>query len=158
MECKEYFEKVMQDYNLNRKGRSLGKYCKDEAVDYDWLIQFKKNYPFRRNSRIHRKMLSLALSKSCDNARERCFRHIAMGRCNWLQTGSHFSAQNLAFMFGLLESCKLNKVNFGEYIEDILTRILCGEEVDASFLPCDYVRHFEDGTDAEVTKTSQAVA
>lgn len=89
---------------------------------------------------------------------ERCFRHIAMGRRNWLQTGSHFSAQNLAFMFGLLESCKLNKVNFGEYIEDILTRILCGEEVDASFLPCDYVRHFEDGTDAEVTKTSQAVA
>ena len=41
---------------------------------------------------------------------------------------------------------------------NILTRILCGEEVDASFLPCDYVRHFEDGTDAEVTKTSQAVA
>lgn len=34
---------------------------------------------------------------------ERCFRHIAMGRRNWLQTGSHFSAQNLAFMFGLLE-------------------------------------------------------
>ncbi|WP_153118517.1 hypothetical protein [Segatella copri] len=52
----------------------------------------------------------------------------------------------------------MNKVNFGEYIEDILTRILCGEEVDASFLLCDYVRHFEDGTDAEVTKTSQAVA
>lgn len=78
-----------------------------------------------------------------------------MGRRNWLQTGSHFSAQNLAFMFGLLESCKLNKVNFGEYIEDILTRILCGEEVDASFLPCDYVRHFEDGTDAEVTKASK---
>lgn len=89
---------------------------------------------------------------------ERCFRHIAMGRRNWLQTGSHFSAQNLAFMFGVLEICKLNKVNFGEYIEDILTRILCGEEVDTSFLPCDYVRHFEDGTDAEVTKTSQAVA
>ena len=113
---------------------------------------------YRRNSRNHRKMLSRALSKSCDNAIERCFRHIAMGRRNWLQTGSHFSAQNLAFMFGLLESCKLNNVNFGEYIEDILTRILCGEEVDASFLPCDYVRHFEDGTDAEVTKTSQAVA
>ena len=27
-----------------------------------------------------------------------------------------------------------------------------------TFLPCDYVLHFEDGTDAEVTKTSQAVA
>lgn len=41
MESKEYFEKVMQDYNQNRKGRSLRKYCKDEAVDYDWLIQYK---------------------------------------------------------------------------------------------------------------------
>lgn len=103
-------------------------------------------------------MLSYKLSQLLDKVIERCFRHIAMGRRNWLQTGSHFSALNLAFMFGVLESCKLNKVNFGEYIVDILTRILCGEEVDASFLPCDYVRHFEDGTDAEVMKTSQAVA
>lgn len=39
---------------------------------------------------------------------------------------------NLAFMFRLLESCK---VNFGKYIVDI-----------------------EDGTDVELTKTSQAVA
>ena len=47
MESKEYFEKVMQDYNQNRKGRSLRKYCKDEAVDYDRLIQYKKNYPLQ---------------------------------------------------------------------------------------------------------------
>lgn len=93
-----------------------------------------------------------------DHYIERCFSHIAKGRRNWLLTGCHFSAQNLPFMFGLLESCELNKVNFGEYIEDILTRILCGEEVNASFLPCDYVRHFEDGMDAEVAKTPQAVA
>ena len=45
MESKEYFELVILDYNQNRKGRSLRKYCKDEAVDYDWLIQYKKNYP-----------------------------------------------------------------------------------------------------------------
>ena len=45
METKEYFEKVMQDYNQNRKGRTLRKYCKDEAVDYDWLIKYKKSYP-----------------------------------------------------------------------------------------------------------------
>ena len=47
---------------------------------------------------------------------------------------------------------------FKIHIKWILTRIFCGEEVDALFLPCDYVRHFEDGMDAEVTKTSQAVA
>ena len=44
MESKEYFEKVMRDHNQNRKGRSLRKYCKDEAVDHAWLIQYKKNY------------------------------------------------------------------------------------------------------------------
>ena len=47
MESKEYFEKVMQDYNQNRKGRSLRKYCKDEAIDYDWVIKYKKTYPVR---------------------------------------------------------------------------------------------------------------
>ena len=41
MESKEYFEKVMQDYNQHRNGRSLRKYCKDEAIDYDWVIKFK---------------------------------------------------------------------------------------------------------------------
>ena len=44
METREYFEKVMQDYNQNRNGRSLRKYCKDEAVDYNWLMDYKKTY------------------------------------------------------------------------------------------------------------------
>ena len=39
----------------------------------------------------------------------------------WLfTTVSHFAAENIAFMYSLLESCKLNNVNFGEYVEDIL--------------------------------------
>lgn len=45
METKEYFEKVMQNYNQHGKGRSLRKYCKDEAIDYNWLIAYKKTYP-----------------------------------------------------------------------------------------------------------------
>lgn len=47
MESKEYFEKVMQDYNQNCNGRSLRKYCKDEAIDYNWVIEYKKNYPLQ---------------------------------------------------------------------------------------------------------------
>lgn len=74
-----------------------------------------------------------------NNAIERMFRHIAIGRRNWLHTGSHFAAENIAFMFSLLESCKLNNVNFGEYIEDILTRLMKGEKADSSFLPNNYV-------------------
>ena len=50
METREYFEKVMQDYNQNHKGRSLRKYCKEEVVDYVWLIEFKKSY---RSNKLH---------------------------------------------------------------------------------------------------------
>lgn len=45
MDSKAYFEKVMQDFNQFRNGRSLRKYCTDEGVDYNWVIKFKKTYP-----------------------------------------------------------------------------------------------------------------
>ena len=44
METKEYFEKVMQDFNQNRKGRNLHKYCNDEGIDYKWLSEYKRTY------------------------------------------------------------------------------------------------------------------
>jgi hypothetical protein len=66
METREYYEKVMLDYrsamplgsskNQNRNGRSLRNILasrwwqaakpsgKDEAVDYNWLMEFKKTY------------------------------------------------------------------------------------------------------------------
>ena len=58
------------------------------------------------------------------------------------------SRKNIAFMFGLLESCKLNDVDFGIYIEDVLTRIMYGEHVDDTFLPCGYVPRYKEGQDA----------
>ena len=64
MESKEYFEKVMQDYNQNRKGRSLRKYCKDEAVEVmGGLSSTRRTILYRRNTRNHRKMLSYKLSQ-----------------------------------------------------------------------------------------------
>ena len=45
MDSKAYFEKVMQDFNQFRNGRSLRKYCTDEGIDYNWVIKFKKTYP-----------------------------------------------------------------------------------------------------------------
>ena len=60
------------------------------------------------------------------------FRHIAMGHRrstlslglskNWLHSGSHDAAQNIAFMYSLYESCKFNDLNFFDYINDVLTR------------------------------------
>ena len=88
------------------------------------------------------------MKKSIQEDIERCFRHIAIGRRNWLHTGSHQAAKNIAFMFGLLETCKLNDIDFGIYIEDVLTRIMYGEQVDDTFLPCGYVPRYKEGQDA----------
>ena len=43
-EGEKYFEKVMQDFNQNRKGRNLRKYCSDEGIDYKWLYEYKRTY------------------------------------------------------------------------------------------------------------------
>ena len=47
------------------------------------------------------------------------------------------------------EQCKITHELSKETL-NVLTRILFGEEVDESFLPCDYVRRYEDGKDAEL--------
>ena len=74
-----------------------------------------------------------------NNAVESVFRHIAMGRRNWLNSVSHEAAQNIAFMYSLYESCKMNDIDFGEYVEDILTRMMNGDNDYESMIPCNYV-------------------
>ena len=73
-----------------------------------------------------------------NNTAERMFRHIAIGRRNWLHSGSHDGARNIAFMYSLLESCKLNGLDFGDYIEDVMTRLAEGDTDHASMIACNY--------------------
>lgn len=40
----------MQDFNQNRKGRSLRKYCSDECVDYKWLSEYKRHVRIQRRA------------------------------------------------------------------------------------------------------------
>ena len=63
---------------------------------------------------------------------------IDVGRRNWLHTGSNEATENLAFMYSLYESCKMNELDFGRYIEDILTRMKDGNKDYLSMLPCYY--------------------
>jgi len=48
------------------------------------------------------------------------------------------AAQNIAFMYSLYESCKLNNLNFFDYINDVLTRLMKGETDYKSLIPCNY--------------------
>ena len=44
----------------------------------------------------------------------------------------------IAFMYSLYESCKLNDLNFFDYINDVLTRLMKGEMDYKSLIPCNY--------------------
>ena len=121
---------------------------REAGSEYGTMVHRAVNYILDDREAFER-FLSDGRVDMHNNAIERCFRHIAIGRRNWLHTGSHESAQNIAFMFGLYESCKLNNLDFGHYIEDILTRIVNGEGIDESFIPCNYVsRPLEEETAA----------
>jgi len=41
-------------------------------------------------------------------------------------------------MYSLFESCKMNGIDFGEYVEDILTRMMNGDDDYRSMIPCNY--------------------
>ena len=41
-------------------------------------------------------------------------------------------------MYSLYESCKLNDLNFFDYINDVLTRLMKGEADYKSLIPCNY--------------------
>lgn len=101
-------------------------YSKDALTVVDYVLNDEDAF---------KAFLTHGLIEMDNNAIERCFRHIAMGRRTWLFAGSHAGAENLAFMYSLEESCKMNGLDFGDYIEYVLERIAAGEKAARSILP-----------------------
>ena len=50
-------------------------------------------------------------------------RRISIGRRNWLFTGSETGGQNLAILFSFAATCKVNAVDYRQWLEDVLIRI-----------------------------------
>lgn len=123
------------------------KRMKAEAGEYGAMVMRAINYALDDEDAF-KQFLQNGLVEMQNISIERCFRHIAMGRRNWMHTGSHDAAQNLAFMYSLFESCKMNKINFGTYIEDILTRIMKGDKDYLAMLPCYYAPRETEQKDA----------
>jgi len=41
-------------------------------------------------------------------------------------------------VYSLYESSKMNNIDFGEYVEDILTRMMNGDDYYVLMIPCNY--------------------
>lgn len=148
--CRFYLESKLRKHTAKQRRRfrlkysasivgKLMKLLKKIKLDssYGAMVQRAVNYVLD-DEKAFKVFLQDGRVEMHNNAVERMFRHLAMGRRNWMHTGSHLGAENIAFMFSLFESCKLNDINFGDYIEDILTRLMEGEQDCMSLIPCNY--------------------
>ena len=63
-----------------------------------------------------------------NNGVERQIRPIAVGKHNWLFTGSKEGGRNAALMFSIINSCKLNGTNPFQYLTSVITRLLEGQD------------------------------
>lgn len=58
-----------------------------------------------------------------NNPMENMIRPIALGRKNWLFAGSEGGGRHLAILQSFAATCKVNKVNFRTWLEDVLLRL-----------------------------------
>ena len=42
-----HFEVQLRDFNKYRRGRTLAQFCRDEGIDYDWMLKVKRKYSGR---------------------------------------------------------------------------------------------------------------
>jgi hypothetical protein len=54
---------------------------------------------------------------------------IALGRRNWLFTGSHSGGKRAAAIYSILQTAKLNGVNPQAYLTDTLSKIAAGHPI-----------------------------
>jgi transposase len=58
-----------------------------------------------------------------NNSVERAMRRVAVGRKNWLFTGSPAGGQRAAVIYSLLETCRRRQINPHDYLTDVLQRV-----------------------------------
>lgn len=68
------------------------------------------------------------------NHLERQIRPVAIGRKNWLFCDSEAGAKNLAILYSLIQSCRLQNINPYDYLVDVLQRILITKNKDINDL------------------------
>ena len=65
-----------------------------------------------------------------NNPVERCIRPLTLNRKNTLFAGSHNAAHAAAIFFSLMGTCKENKVNPYEWLNDVLIRVVQNENIN----------------------------
>lgn len=140
--------------------------CRDENMDWDQIAETRQKYAVPILGAFHKWLLEnqprvkpdtpIAIAINyiikrwkevtayCsegflaidNNGVERMIRDLALSRKNWLFAGSHDSAANIAVMFSLFGTCKLQGIDPEEWLIDVLNRIdTCPQDKLFELLP-----------------------
>jgi transposase len=75
-----------------------------------------------------------------NNRSERAIRPVAIGRKNWLFAGSREGGKNAAIIASFIATCKEHKLNPQRYLQDVITRLTAGADLDLDqLLPGNWV-------------------
>lgn len=76
-----------------------------------------------------------------NNEGERQMKPVVLGRKNYMNYGSNQGASNGAYMYTLVESCKMSGTSTVAYIKDVLCSLIKGETDYLQLIPCNWVNN-----------------
>ncbi len=119
----------------------LKRMVEDKVTHYSDLLRKAVTYAFNEWGALT-KYLENGIWKIDNNAAERMMRPVALGRKNYMTCGSHRGAEHAAFMYTIVESCKMNGIRPVQYIEDVLRRLSYGETDYGALLPTNWAKKY----------------
>lgn len=63
---RKYYETVMRDYSTYGCGRSLERYCRDEGIDYKWVLKAQELYGIQEKKKSTRPVVRKSKQKAPD--------------------------------------------------------------------------------------------
>ena len=110
----------------------------DAKIMANELMRKAVNYTLNQWKSL-RNILKDGSSEISNNFCEQRMRPVKLLLKNCMNIGSEGAAENSAFIFSLIESCKLNDIDPQDYLKHLFECILHGEDCDKkALLPCFY--------------------
>ena len=110
----------------------------DAKIMANELMRKAVNYTLNQWKSL-RNILKDGAAEISNNLCEQRMKPVKLLLKNCMNIGSEYAAENSAFIFSLIESCKLNDIDPQDYLKHLFECILHGKDCDKkSLLPCFY--------------------
>nr|WP_321522379.1 transposase [uncultured Macellibacteroides sp.] len=137
----------VKELRKEKSGSTLGDlYSQIESLYHDKLTRYSDllrkaiNYAYHEWKAVVRYIENVNWSID-NNEGKRRMKPVVLERKNYTNYGSHQGASNGAYMYTLVESCKMSGSSPVAYIRDVLHSLIKGETDNLQLIPCNWVNN-----------------